>query len=176
MGFLAPIVGSAAGAAGAAGGAGALGTALQAGGSVLSGIGGFQQGMFAAKIARENARQTLIAGQSAESTSKMRYGALEAEQTAGFAASGVSVDSGSPTAVRASPERISALDAAMIHFNAAKEAFGEKVQANLDTRAAKGALFGGLLGGADSFLGGAQALSNKWSQFKLSGADTGGAP
>lgn len=177
MGALAPVVGDAAGAAGAAEGAGQLGTLLSAGGSIASGIGGFQQGMFAAKIARENARQALNAGQNAESTSKMRYGALEAEQTAGYAANGVSVDSGSAQAVKSSTERISALDAALIHFNAAREAYGENFQASLDKRAAVGSLFKGLAGGADSFLGGAQSLSSKASTFKyLSDPASGGTP
>ncbi len=177
MGALAPVVGDAAGAAGASTAAGGLGTALSAGGSIMSGIGGLQQGLFAAKVARENARQALIAGQSAESASKLRYGALAAEQKAGFAANGVSVDSGSAQAVQQSTQRISALDAALIHFNAAREAYGEKFQAQLDTRAGVGALEKGLMGGADSFLSGAQSLSSKWSTFKyLQDPASGGTP
>src|SRR5882757_2857353 len=138
--------------------------------SLLSGIGQAQQYGYAAKVAGQNAEAALSAGQQAESASKMKYGALGAEQKATQAANGIQVTSGSAEAVRHSTEEIGAMDAALIHYNAARQAFGESTQASLYKSAAKGALVKGVTGAATSFLGGASALSDKWLQYKLFGA------
>ncbi len=172
MGVLANLVPStAAGAADASMRYGALGTGLGMAGSVVQGIGGLQQGLFAARIAKQNALAALRAGQSAESMSKMKYGALEAEQKAAQAANGVQVDSGSPAAVRASTAALSNIDAAMIHYNAAREAFGERVQGELDKKAGVNALIGGVLGAGNDFLSGASSLSDKWARYRNAGVE-----
>lgn len=161
---------SAAGTAGASLGWGTLATGANAMGNLLQGVGQAQQYGYAAKVAGQNSEAALSAGQQAESASKMKYGALEAEQKATQAANGIQVTSGSAEAVRHSTEEIGAMDAALIHYNAARQAFGESTQASLYKSAAKGALVKGVANAATSFLGGANALSDKALQYKLSGA------
>lgn len=150
--------------------AGTLATGLNITGDLLEGIGGYQQAHYAASVARQNADAALQAGQYEESASKMRYGALEARQLAGQAASGVQVNSGSSVAVRHSTEEVGALDALAIRFNAARQAYAERTQAGLDEMAGRGALGAGLLKAGTSFLSGATSLGDKWLAFRRTGA------
>lgn len=161
---------TASGAAAQALGYGTIATGINVGANIAAGIGGLQEAQFASKIAGQNSAAALLAGQEAESASKMKYGALEAEQTTAQAANGVQVDSGSALKTRQSTEAISSMDAALIHYNAARQAYGESTQAMIDKAAGQGALMKGVLGAGASFLSGAQSLSDKWLQYKLSGA------
>src|SRR6185369_5506195 len=154
MGALLASAGTAAGAAGASTSLGTLATGLQVAGQVAGGIGGLQQGMFAAKVARRNAESTRMAGQAEESASRLKYGALKAEQKAAFAANGISVDSTSVDKTLASTQTISDMDAALIHYNAALKAYGYDQEAEMAKAAGRGALVSGLFGAAGSFLGG----------------------
>lgn len=151
-------------------GIGTVATGVNVASNILQGIGGRQQANFQANVADQNAAAALEAGQEAGSASKMKYGALEAEQKVAQAANGVQVGSGSAQHVIESTERMSSLDAALIHYNAARSAFADSTQASLDRAAGKGALAKGVLGATTSFLSGAQSLSDKWLQYKLSGA------
>jgi hypothetical protein len=159
---------------------GAIGTGLQAGGQFSQGVGmaqayGFKAALDQqnAAIAAGNARTALEGGDYEAAASKLRYGELEGKQKAAMAANGVDVGSGSAAATLRSTETISAMDAAMIHYNAARQAYGDQIQANslkaqagADRLAAAGALAGGTLGAANTILGGAAGLSQKWAQFK----------
>lgn len=151
---------------------GTFATGVNVAANVASGIGGMQQGNFQAKLAGQNAEAALLAGQEAESASKMRYGALEGKQIVEQAANGVQVREGSAARTVASTEAISSMDAALIHYNAAKQAYGENLQAMVDKKAGQGAFAKGIFGAGTSFLSGAQSLSDKWLQYKLSGATT----
>jgi hypothetical protein len=162
--------GTASGAANNALALGTLATGTNVLGNLFSGIGAAQQAGFASDVARQNAQSALEAGQNAESQSKMRYGALEAKQTVGAAANGVGVNSGSATAVRNSTQEISAMDAALIHYNAARQSYAEGVQSSLDKRASTQDIFKGLYGAGASFLSGASSVSDKYLGFKMSGA------
>lgn len=162
------------GAAGASPGWGTLATGVNAGANIAAGIGGLEENQFKAKVAGMNAEAALRAGTLAEQSSKLKYGALEAEQKVAQAANGVQVGSGSALAVRESTERISAMDAALIHYNAARQAFGEAAQAQAYKAAGVGALAKGLSGAATSFLSGANSLSDKWLAYQRSGAMAGG--
>jgi hypothetical protein len=153
-------------------GFGTLATGVNVGSQLAAGIGGLQQADFAAKIASGNASAALLAGQEAESASKMKYGGLEAKQIVAQAANGVQVREGSAAKTVASTEAISSMDAALIHYNAAREAYGENMQAMVDKKAGAGALAKGIFGAGTSFLSGAQSLSDKWLQYQLSGATT----
>lgn len=155
-------------------GLGALATGADMVGNLFSGIGGMQQANFAASIARQNASAALQAGEFAGESSKLKYGALEAQQKTGAAANGISVDSGSVQATLKSTEAISALDAMAIKFNASRQAYAENTQASLDEAAGRGALAKGLLGAGTSFLSGASSLGDKWLAYKRSGATVGG--
>lgn len=185
MGFIIPAVAAAlpaiagaAGTAGAAAGAstfaGTLAAGAEAGGSLLGALGSFQQAQAASRAASQAAIDTRVAGQYEEETSKLKYGALEATQKAEQAANGISVDSGSAEAVRASTRTIGALDAAMIHYNAAKASGNLNYEAATAKAAGVNALVGGGLKAATSLLGGAQSLSSKWDMYKQAGVGSNG--
>jgi len=164
---------SAAATAAASLGAGTLATGMEVGGNLLQGVGGYQQAMFQAKLAGRNAENAQAAGDYAEEASKLRYGAAGAQQKVNAAARGVSVDSSSVANTLKSTAEVGALDAAMIHYNAMREAYGLNAQAAVDKAAGRGAVVGGLFKAGTSFLSGAQSLSDKWLQFQRSGALAG---
>lgn len=158
------------GAAAASLGYGTMATGINVASNIAAGVGGMQQADFQAKLAGDNSAAALLAGQEAESASKMKYGGLEAKQIVEQAANGVQVREGSAAKTVASTEAISSMDAALIHFNAARQAYGESLQASVDKSAGKGALAKGVFGAGASFLSGAQSLSDKWLQYKMTGA------
>ncbi len=149
---------------------GSLATGLDVSGDLLSGVGKYQQAQYAAKVQSEGAAATRLAGQEAESAAKGRTTRTVAEQRAAFAANGISLDSSVVENVTGATERVGALDAAMIHYNAAREAYGEEAQASLLKRAGRNALVGSALEAGSSFLGGASSLSDKWRAYQYSGA------
>lgn len=165
-------------------GQGALSVGTGAVSDLLGSIGQLEQfnyrGQVAAnnaKIERANMEATLAAGQTEESMSKLRTGQLIGEQKAAQAANGVRVDVGSPAQVRQSTANVGAIDAAMIHYNAARAAFGQQAlaanydaQAKLNRRAGTGALIEGLGKAGSSILSGASSLSSKYAQYLQSGA------
>ena len=165
--------GTAAGLAQASLGQGTLATGMDVAGNLLQGVGGYQQAQYQAKLAGRNAEIAQRAGDYAEESSKLRYGALGAQQKADAAARGVSVDSTSVANTLKSTAEIGGLDAAMIHYNAMKEAYGLTAQEQADKAAGRGALASGVFRAGTSFLSGAQALSDKWLQYQRSGAMVG---
>lgn len=164
---------TAAGEAGASLGTGTLATGMDMTGAILQGVGGYQQAQYQSKLAAANAVNTTLAGQTAEEASKLRYGGLAAQQITASAANGVSVDSGSVKAAVQSTQEIGGLDAAMIHYNALKEAYGLEAQSQVDKTVARNSLVSGGLKAATSFLSGATSLSDKWLQYQRSGALAG---
>lgn len=153
---------------------GSLSTGLDTGAAFASGLAQAQQARYAAGAARANATGVQLAGQANESALKMKYTALGASQEAAQAANGVDVGSGSALRVREATANLGALDAAMIHFNAAREAFGLRQEAALYDTAAKNAVIGGALRSGATFLSGAQSLADKWLMYKQSGAFANG--
>jgi hypothetical protein len=139
-------------------------------GSILEGLGGFQQAKYAAGIASERNKAALLAGQESEVASKLKLGTYAHEQITDAGARGVGVDSGSVRNLVATTQGMSAFDAAILHYNASREATSAGAEAAMQKRAATGALASGLMKADTSFLGGAQALSQKWLQFKELGA------
>lgn len=163
---------------------GGISTALSGVSDILGGIGGQQQYGYRAQVAKNNqaielsnADAAMAAGQVEESNAKLKTGMTMAAQKAAQAANGVQVGVGSAKQVRDSTAYVGALDAAMIHYNAARAAFGHEAQAanyaaqaELDKRAGSGKLVEGLFKGMGSVLSGASSLSEKYAQYKLSGA------
>ena len=153
---------------------------LGATGDLLSGIGQAQSYGYAAQVANNNATimakniaATQDAGRYEESVSKLKYGQLESEQKAAQAANGVDVNVGSTKAVRDSTATVGAMDAAMIHYNAAREAWGQenqwaalKAQAGADRAAQVNSVFGGAMKAGATLLGGASSLGQKYAQWK----------
>jgi hypothetical protein len=165
-------VATAGGAAGQSLGYGTVATGVNVAANISQGLGGLEQANFQSKVASGNASAALLSGQEQESASKMKYGGLEAKQVVSEAANGVQVRSGSAQAVVNSTEQVSQMDAALIHYNAARQAYGDQLQATVDKKAGQGALAKGVFGAGTSFLSGAQGLSDKWLQYQLSGAMT----
>lgn len=186
MGFLAQGMGfaGAAPAANSSIGWGATSTGLNAAGSLLSGIGAGQQAGYQAGVAQNNAaienanaQATLVAGQVQESQSKLRTGEIIGQQKAAQGANGLDVNVGSAAEVRQSTANIGAMDAALIHYNASRAAFGQEqqaanytAQAALDKKAASGDVLSGVFKAGTSILSGASSISGKYAQYQLSGA------
>lgn len=174
MGFLAAIpavLGMAGGAAGAAGAAGMssaaiglteAGTAAAAGGQILGGIGQFMAGNAQAKIAKNNARilnaeadDSVIVGSRDESMKRLQVGQAIGEQKAAQGANGVDVAYGSPAQVRDATQTLGDFDAMTIRYNAARQAYGQRVEATNELMKAAQAKASGRMALLSSFIGAA---------------------
>lgn len=163
----------------------ALSGGLQAFGAIKSAKGEGQQFLYQSQvaennaiIARENAEAELSAGAYAQSRAGMETTALIADQTAAQAANGLDISLGSPVAVREASARIGALDRAMIHYNAAREAYGLERQAQefgseseMLKIAAKNAKRAGYMKAAGTLLGTASSISGMARQYKIQGSE-----
>lgn len=181
MGFLQSFT-SAASAATASSGLSMLSSGLSAIGDITSGIGQNQMAGFQAQIAsnnaaieRQNAAASLQAGQMSEMQSKLRTGLLIGEQKAAQGANGFDVNMGSNAQVRQSTSDIGAMDAALIHYNAARTAFGQQMEANvqeaqsaLDKKAGQNAIWSGLFKAGTTLISGASSLARQKATFALS--------
>lgn len=151
-----------------------LGTGL----SVAGGLKGASEDAAAyrhrAMLAREGADQTLIAGNIAEGNKKAETTRRVQEQDVAYAANGLERGSGTPGRVMAATQMAGDIDAAMMHYDAMREAFGLDMEADLYEKAAKNAKKKGKYDALGSLLSGASSLAGKWSTFKQSGAIGGG--
>lgn len=168
---------------------GAASTGVGALGNILTGVGGLQQASYMSRVAqtnaaidRANAAATIGAGNQQEEASLLRTGATIGAQKAAQGANNVDVNIGSPAAVTASTRLVGGMDAALIHYNAARAAYGQEVeatsqtaQAKLDKQAGLGALLEGGYKSASTLLAGASSLSSKWSQYGLAFPSGSGA-
>ena len=191
MGVLAQGLGygTAGQAAGSSLGWGEAGAGLTAAGDVVSGIGQSQQYGYAAQVAANNAAimhanagAAITAGSYEESAAKLRTGLLVGEEKATQSANGVDVNVGSPVAVRNTTQTIGAMDAAMIHYNAARQAWGltneanaETAQSKLDKMAGTNAIFGSLYKAGGDLLSSASSIGSKYAQFKYLSDTSGGS-
>lgn len=180
----AAAAGSAAAAASSSLSLGTLATGLSTVGGVLGAVQSYQSGMFQSKLAsyneklaQGNTRASLEAGQNAEEIKRMQTGKLIGSEAAATAASGIDVNSGSPTAVRQATAQAGEMDALNIRYNAARQAYGysqeafsDYLQSKADQESAVSGLVGGLFKAGGSFLSGASSLTDKWLQYQLSGA------
>lgn len=130
-----------------------------------------------ATIQRQNAEAALASGQYAEMASRLRSGAVRGAARAASASSGLDVSVGTPTQIAQTNEITSGLDAAMVHYNAAREAFGlQSNAANLDqesgllAKAARDTAGGGGLAVLKSLVSGASSVADRWLRFKQAGA------
>ncbi len=160
---------------------GLIGGATSAAGDVAAGNGQAQQYLYQAQVSqnnaailRSNASNDLVAGQYNESLSKLHTGQVAAEGKVAAAASGVDVGIGSPVATEASTRTVGAMEAATMHFNAARQAFAEQAsatnadaQAELDKRAASGAQQAGYAKAASTLLSTASSLSARARTYAL---------
>lgn len=159
---------------------GGVGTGVGALSDVIQGLGQQQQFNYMAQVARNNAVITAAnaeavrsGGSFEESAAKLRTGATVAAQKTAQGANGIDVAVGSPVAVREATQTVGALDAAMIHYNTARQAFGldsegrqYTAQADLDKMAARNSAIAGIGKAGSTILSGATALSGKWAQYR----------
>lgn len=181
-----PTAGAAAGTAGAAAGAstslwGQIGTGLQVAGVVSGVLGASRQATATknayeyqaavnrnnAQVAEWQAQDALSRGAKAEQAQRLKVAQLKSAQRAGFAARGVALDEGSPLAILQDTDYMGELDALTIRDNAAKEAWGHRVQgANASGDASMLASRAGSEspGGAafNTLLTGAGAVASSW--------------
>lgn len=140
------------------------------GASIAGAVGNYQQAGYASQIARLNSTNALLAGQSEESASKMKFGALESQAVASAAARGVGVGGESVRATTNTIQSLGDMDAAIIHYNAARQAFGYKSEENIAKSEQTSAIYKGAIDASANFISGASSLSSKALAYKLSGA------
>ena len=160
---------------------GLVGTAVSAGGAVLGGIAQSNAASYQAKvaennaqIAKQNATYALEAGNEKEQQAGLRAAEEGGIVKTSLAANNVDVNMGSAAAAQASTRTVGAMEAAMIHYNAAREAYGHQVQAvglqsqaALYRRAGLGALEEAGYKSASTIIAGASSLSSKAAQYGL---------
>lgn len=166
MGFLASAGGSAAASLGLE----VLGTGLQIFGGLKKGKEDAAAYRFQAEQSAEAATATRVANNYNEGLKKAEYTRLIADQTVAQAANGVEVAGGSAQRVRQATADVGAMDAAMMHYNAMREAYGYDMEAELYRKAAKNAKSAAKIGAVQTLLSGATSLASKWGSFKQSGA------
>ena len=148
-----------------------LSAGLSAVGDIASRLGKAQQYGYAQQAAEQNAASALAAGQVNEEAEKIKTGQLASEQVAAEASSGLDVSSGSFQNVNRSTKMLGALDAAMIHYNAQREAYGYNAQAAGFKLAKTNQLIGAVGDVSKSLLTGANALRGNATLFAKMGVN-----
>lgn len=114
-------------------------------------------------------------GDVAVSASRLKTRQLEGQQRAGMAASGVSLESGSPLSILEGTEMMGERDAQIIRDNALKESWGYDVAATNDRNNARLLKYrAGLerpgLSAATTLLTGVGSVASSWYNIRKSGA------
>lgn len=163
--------------------AGIAGTGMSAYGSYESGqansaAAAYQSQVAAnnAKIAQQNARLDIQAGETQAFNQGLKTRAAVGQEKAAQGASGIDVNTGSAVSVRAGTAGIGMLDALTTRSNAAKEAYAQEVQSTsdtaqsqLDTMESEQAETAGDIGAASSLLNGVSTVGGNWAKFKTLG-------
>lgn len=118
--------------------------------------GDFQSGMLTKNAAYKNqaATETEMAGDTAADWQRVRTGQAVGTQRAAQAANGIDVNTGSAAQLQDDTSMIGELDALTIQNNAAREAYGYRVQANQDLQNARQARTNARTAATGSILGG----------------------
>ena len=143
---------------------GLAGSMMQAQGQKDNGV--FQSGMLKQNAAFKNqtADETISAGNTSADWQRVRTGQAVGTQRSVQAANGIDVNSGSSAQLQDDTAMLGELDALTIQNNAAREAYGYRVQAKQDllnanqsvkngNTAAMGSILGGIGGAFGSFAG-----------------------
>jgi hypothetical protein len=171
----------------------AVATGLQIAGTVTSTYGAYQRSKaekqayeYQSAVARNNAmiseqqaQDALQRGQTAEARQRMKTAQLKGAQRASLAARGISLDEGSALNILDDTDYFGELDALAVRENAAREAYGYRVQgsnyssnaammrARADMESPYGAAFTSLLTGSG-------AVADSWYKRSSSGTSTQG--
>lgn len=153
---------------------GLITTGVSTAGGVIGSIQEGQDAEFQAQknklLAQRAGADALARGNRESAVSKMQGSQAIGEQQVAFGASGVDGSVGTPAALAATTRAVSDLDADTIRANAAREAWGYKVQADQYSEEARVAASRGRSKAAGTLLGGAgQALSQYGSLMAARG-------
>jgi len=160
-----------------------LGGLTKAFGDIFSGISQKQMYDYQAGVAKLNqqiSEQNALYSEQVGELQAGRYGMEAAQRLGGIRAAqashGLDIRSGSAAQVQSSQKLVSAMDMATIRSEAAKTAYGYRVQgvqfgaqASLDTMAGKNAMSAGMVGAESSILGGASSVAGQWLQGQRMG-------
>ncbi len=173
-----------------ASGFGAVGIGATLAGGLLQAYGNQQQGAaqqqmynYRAQVAKINAdinRQNATWARDKGEKETVQYGMKAAQQrgaiTAGQAASGLDVNTGSAKQVRESQQKVVDMDTSMIRSNAAKIAYDyetkavmDENQSTLDIMAGENAKKSGDINALSSIIGTVSGVSSKWQQGRTTG-------
>lgn len=106
-----------------------FGAGFSAMGSLGAGKAQQQLANYNAQVAEMQAQDAIVRGRETEARHRTDVKRMIGSQRAGFAASGVDVNDGSAVDVQADTAALGELDALTIRTNAAREAWGYKIQA-----------------------------------------------
>jgi len=153
-------------------GVGALGAAYQ--GAAASNMYKYQAGVAQVnkQIAEQNAQYERQLGEQQAERAGMEAAQKTASVTAGAAASGLDIGSGSKSQVIASTEKLGKYSEDVQRNVAERKAYAyevqgvqEQAQAGLDEMAARTSRTAAMYGETGSILGGVTSVSDKWLQF-----------
>lgn len=161
----------------------AVGTAYSAYGSIQQGKAQQAQMNYQAAVDRNNAvlaenqaKDAEKRGKEEERKRRMLTQSQISDQRVGFAANGIDLGSDSVTDTFADTAMIGELDALTIRNNAAREAWGYRVQgmnysasAGMNTLAGKNARTAGYQSATSTLLGGAATVSGSWADYRSKG-------
>ena len=130
-----------------------------------------------ARIAELGAQAELRAGEQQIAALTLKAGQLKSSQRARLAANGVALDTGSAAEIQQGTEMMKNLDVATTEINAARAAFGQRVQAaNYTAQAgmarANADAISPFMNATTTLLGGATRVADSW--YRLKGTQTGG--
>jgi hypothetical protein len=151
-----------------------IGASLIGGG--ISAIGAMQQANaqaaaaeYQAAVARNMAKYTIEQGQVEEQQQRMKTNAILAQTRAVIGASGVDVNTGTPSQVQVSGQTLGELDALTVRNNAYAKAVAYQDQAKLYDMQASSDQTAGWLSALGSVMGSAASVSDKWMSFQQQG-------
>jgi hypothetical protein len=167
---------------------GLVGSAVAAGGAAEAGQSQSEASAYQAQvaannatIAQTNAREDIQAGETAATNQGLKTKAVVGAETANLGASGVVTTSGSAAKVTTASKELGYLDALTLRSNAAKQAYGQEVQATsdtaqsrLDTMQSGQASEAGTIGATGTLLSGVSTVGAKFAGLQNSSSP--GAP
>lgn len=129
-----------------------------------------------ARLSELSAQSALLQGQHAVEASQLGTAQLKSAQKTSMAANGVDLGEGTPNRILTSTDVLGSVDAATLHANAVRTAFGYRTQEmNYQNQATARRAINPLMAGGSALLGGGAQVASSWYQLNKSGALNTGA-
>ncbi|GHV55659.1 hypothetical protein FACS1894206_10070 [Deltaproteobacteria bacterium] len=135
-----------------------IGLAVSAGSQILGGLASYGESKSAAKGHEQAADVARKQAANAAAQERDKYGRLAAAQRAKYGASGIDVNQGSALDILADTDSEGAVSAMQLLYGGELEAWNQKNKARAAKASGRGALIGGILGGAGTGLMGAAKM------------------